>query len=799
MTARPEIAVTFLGGAGSIGASCALVRVAETSILVDCGVRFRADHALPDLDALTGKKLDGIVVTHAHSDHTGGLPVVHEAFPDTPVFLTPPTLDLVTILQQDALRIMSSAEREEDIPLYTERQTESMLSAARMVHHGASVTIGEVIVTFLPASHILGASMVHLQTPGGNVLFTGDYCVTPQKTVEGLDRPALPVDLLVTESTYGNRLHADRKLAEARLVRTVGEALARGGRVLVPAFAIGRAQEVLVLLREALRKGQIPEVPVFVDGMVRSVCGAYAKHEAYVAKPLAREIKASRHPFYTENIRPIARPDDRRAALEAGPCVIVSSSGMLRGGPSASYAAELAPRAEDAILITGYQDEESPGRALLALASQQGPRSLRLGAREVSVRCQFETYSLSAHADRMQMVGLVEALSPQTVALVHGDADAKQGLARSLGERDVALCDDGQTLVRSFRGSAMRPRPKALPSPEMARALVASSSGGPMRAAQLAESWAGRPCDAREIERFTAVLVAAKAARRDEEDTGLLWPIGGGAPREEVLDESDARAATLKALNPKGRLLERCQRLQIEAPARAESSDRDASVVTLTLTIEGETLTSGPQRASSKRLAEHLASERLLALLDEREAGAQADTIPVGEEEEERLRQDNPKGRLLERSSHRGSASPSFDVRPSGSGFVGQGSLATSQGTLSTRRYRAPRAKSVEQAISAELLELLASRGDTPATEAQPGSPSDPRMMLNELRQRKLLRSFGYELLDRRGPPHQPVFVVRGFVERMNGERLLTEPIEAKTRKEGEAAVASQMVTLAMG
>jgi Cft2 family RNA processing exonuclease/dsRNA-specific ribonuclease len=803
-TVRPEIELTFLGGAGAIGASCALVRVAGTSLLVDCGVRFRAEDALPDLDALTGRTLDAIVVTHAHSDHTGGLPVVHEAFPDTPVYLTPPTLDLVGILQRDALKIMSSSEREDDIPLYNERQTESLLRVASPVHHHASVTVGEVCVTFLPASHILGASMVHLQTPGGNVLFTGDYCVTPQKTVDGLQRPALPVDLIVSESTYGDRLHADRRIAEARFVRTVAEILARGGRVLVPAFAIGRAQEVLVLLRDALRKGQIPQVPVFVDGMVRSVCGVYARHEPYVTRALAREIRSSRHPFYTGSIRPVSRPDDRRAVLEAGPCVIVASSGMLRGGPSAFYAAEMAKRAEDAILITGYQDEESPGRALLSLANQQGPRTLRLGEKEIEVRCRFETYSLSAHADRMQMVGLIEALAPETVVLVHGDPEAKRGLARSLGDREVALAGDGDQIVRTLRGqpSSARPRRSALPDRRIAALLVGPATGEPLRAATLAAAWAGRTCDAREIERFVEALVEAGAVRRDEEDPTLLWSLVG-APRPEVLDEHDERAQALKADNPKGRLLELCQRQRLPAPTRTETSDGGAVVVELLLVTDRGPLASGPHTATSKRLAEQLAAHRLLELLEQLgQSGASdgnGEVVVVSEERAEALRQENPKGRLLELSMHRGGHGPAFDIRGALVGFVGRGVLTTQQGALVSKTYSASRAKIVEQAASAELLQVVLQQQPAQAPVVQPGPPSrDPRMTLNEMRQLKLVRGFGYELVERRGPPHQPVFVIRGWIERPDGERVFTERAEARTRKEGEAAVAPWMVALAV-
>jgi Cft2 family RNA processing exonuclease/dsRNA-specific ribonuclease len=833
MSATTELKLTFLGGAGSIGASCALLEAAGTSLLIDCGVRFRADKPLPDLDLLTGKKIDAIIVTHAHSDHTGGLPVAHEAFPSAPILMTPPTLDLVGVLQRDALKIMGMAEREGDMPLYAERQVEGMLQQIRPVHHHHAVQVGEILVTFLPASHILGASMVHFATPAGAALFTGDYSVGAQKTVPALERPALPVDLVVSESTYGNRLHADRGLSEDRLVRAIGETLERGGRVLVPAFAIGRAQEVLLVVKDAMRARRLPEVPVFVDGMVRAVCGVYAQHERYVTPQLARQMRTG-HPFFTGTIRPVRRPDERKEVLDAGPCVIVSSSGMLQGGPSAYYAAELAPGERDAILITGYQDEESPGASLLRLAAERGPRRLRLGGKEVDVRCRFETYGLSAHADRMQMMGLVEALSPTTVVLVHGDREAKESLCRSLGERDVALADDGAQIARSFRKASPTRRGRGPLSAAAARRLVGPDMGEPLRASALALAWLGKAPDGAALERFVGELVAAGAARRDDRDRGLLWslvpaaitPRGGGG-RADRADEP-ALVEQLKAENPKGKLLERCAREGLEPPSFVElpaAPDPDQHVVQATLPAApqtgGKRLDSGPQRAFSQKVAEQLAARALLAQLSGGDPGAgstrsalsggeggdggSGDDAPparVDEAREAELRRHNPKGRLAELCAKQRLDPASLQATPVAGGFLGRGSLLLPDGTtLATGRYLARQAKLAEQAAAAELLDALLG-----AAKAAQGAPSPPpvgkptreaRSVLNEMRQLGLIADYGFEELERRGPAHQPVFVVRGWTEG-DGGRSFTASFEARSRKDAEAAAAPALLALAI-
>jgi Cft2 family RNA processing exonuclease len=834
MSSTSAVQIRFLGGAGQIGASCALVQVAGRSLLIDCGVRFRSANPLPDLDQLTGVALDAIVVTHAHSDHTGALPLAHEAFPEAPIYLTPPTRDLVSVLQRDALKLMHQpGEREADVPLYGERQVEGMLARVHPVHHGESVAVGEVTLTYLPASHILGASMVHLATPAGNLLFTGDYSVTPQRSVPGLPRPLLPVDLVVTESTYGDRLHADRRLAEERLIRTVGEVIERGGRVLIPAFAIGRAQEVILVLREAMRQGKLPRAPLLVDGMVRAVCGVYAQHERYVAPALARQIRSAGHPFFGDTVRPITSPAERRAVASGGAAIIVASSGMLTGGPSAFFAAEFAPNERDAILITGYQDEESPGRALLDLAEARGPRRLVLGGREVEVRCRFEKYSLSAHADRMQMVGLLEALAPRTVVLVHGDAGAKQGLAAGLGAREVILADDGALVERSYPkriASPSRthasplsatPRPPALDA-RAARGLVGPSSGAALDPSALAFAWFGREVAAPERAAFIASLVSLDAVSRDEK--GQLWSTTPGAP------DDRAESAGLKEENPKGKLLELAMRRRLPPPELRESTEGAAFVAEWRWSLDGQALTSGPQMASGRKQAEQLAArvllDRVAAAFPEREAR------PVSEADALDRRARNPKGKVLELCARFHLPPPRFEREEHLRGVAGRACLSLPEaGDRWTAWYLAPQLNDTEQAAYQEVSDLLWAwkQGSLPATApgappppaaAAPGAlppgaasgqppttPADalpprfrgePRGVLNHLRQTGMIGRYEIGLVEQRGPTHQPTFVLSGSVE-IAGDQVTSGPIEGRTRREAEAQVAARLVALAAG
>jgi len=320
-----------------------------------------------------------------------------------------------------------------DVPLYSQPMVEEALNRVIEVpfEHPLPILEETVRVTFFPAGHILGAALVTLISEEGKVLFTGDLSVSPQKTVGGAAIPRGPFDLVISESTYGSRFHPNRDDEERRLAETVAATIKAGGFVLIPAFAIGRAQEVLLVLAHAMETGGIPEFPVYADGMVTRVCSLYRDFPNDVSNGLAKRISKYPHPFFSIDgpIRAVLCPKDREAILRGPPAAIVSSSGMLSGGPSVWYAAELAPKPGSLIAITGYQDEEAPGRRLMELAEGSATdRVLRLGSGTVPVACSVAKYGLSAHADGSQISRFISAVKPHAVALVHGDEKAREDL-----------------------------------------------------------------------------------------------------------------------------------------------------------------------------------------------------------------------------------------------------------------------------------------------------------------------------------------------------------------------------------
>src|SRR5438270_9445472 len=443
--------VVFLGGASGVGASCLAIQLADQWIVVDAGVRVdRKADPLPALSRLEGKDLHAIFVTHAHADHIGALPLLHQAFPTAPIFASRGTSLLMEVMLADALKIMTRRAVEEmELPLYPETLVSGMLTQVRPLSVGEPFTLPMlpgITISASRAGHIAGAVSLGFTAADGSVVVSGDISSTPQRTVLGAVPPPLEhPDLLVLESTYGARLHPNRQAEEQRLAQAVAEGIANGGHTLIPCFGLGRGQELLLLLQDAQERGQIPDFPIFVDGLVRRVCSTYQLLPEALPPRLQRQIRKGFLPFTGPNVTFVQNERDRERILAGPPACIVSSSGMLTGGPSAWYAARLVSQANASILITGYQDEESPGKRLLDVAEHKRD-TLEIGGMSVPVHCQVAKYSLSAHADGAELAGYAAALHPRRVALVHGDDEARAGLRTLHTETDELLPRDGMTL-----------------------------------------------------------------------------------------------------------------------------------------------------------------------------------------------------------------------------------------------------------------------------------------------------------------------------------------------------------------
>jgi Cft2 family RNA processing exonuclease len=386
--------------------------------------------------------IDAILLTHAHMDHSGALPAIYPCYPKIPIYMTQATLSLVTILLQDALKIMElESEREGEIPLYPKQAVEMVLAATRPVPLNTHFELfnGDLRVTFYAAGHILGAAAIFLESKEGSILVSGDISISDQITVSGMPTPPVKPDIVVIESTYGGRKHPPRAEEERRLIQSAADVADKKGRILFPAFAVGRAQEVILILSRAIEQKKLPQIPIFVDGMVRQVCNLYRSYPELLTPWLQKRVAKLGNPFFYEGgpVTPIWDPKIRKDIVRESPAIFVSSSGMLAGGPSQFYAAKLAQQEKDFIAITGYQDEESPGRKIQEVATTGGGL-LRLGQEIVELKCGVGTYGLSAHADSSEIVEILAALQPAHIVLVHGDRTARPELAHLINSRNNA-------------------------------------------------------------------------------------------------------------------------------------------------------------------------------------------------------------------------------------------------------------------------------------------------------------------------------------------------------------------------
>ena len=440
----------FLGGAGEVGGSCMLLSVADRYILFDCGIRVNrtgAD-ALPDLSLLkeTAPTVDAIFVSHAHADHIGALPLAHAMFPAAPIYATRPTQMLSAVMLNNAVNVMES---ETEGTHFTQEAVETTIARMQILPMGEWVDLWDGWrVLFIRSGHILGAVSICLQTPDGTFLYSGDVSTFNQKTIDGFDDiTSLPtIDFMVSEGTYGDGKHPSRNAEEMKLAQAVAEVIEDGGNVLIPSFALGRAQEIVLILKHAMVSKLIPFFPVVTDGLVNAICSVYTSLPEMLGKKIQNFMKNSEQPlFFSDYIR-AARMGEQEAILkDTTPKCIIASSGMLTGGASVTYAKGLCGEAKHAIFLSGYQDAESPGRRLQEL--QSGDTLAFPDGVSATVKCRVERFHLSAHSDQGQLTSVIKNINPKVLALVHGEKNALHALREKLSSKYPITCPANSEII----------------------------------------------------------------------------------------------------------------------------------------------------------------------------------------------------------------------------------------------------------------------------------------------------------------------------------------------------------------
>lgn len=451
--------IQFLGAAGTVTGSMHLVSANGRRVLLDCGL-FQGLKELrqrnwrePPFDP---KTIDAVVISHAHIDHTGSLPLLVRRGYRGPIFCTPATADLLGVLLPDSAHLQEEeadranrhgyTKHKPALPLYTAADAERALGQLERTGYDRPFpVVGDASVTYRTAGHILGAATVDLQLGAGpRVVFSGD--------LGRYDRPILPdpapvpgADVLLLESTYGDRQHPTGTADE--LARVVHDTAGRGGALLIPAFVVDRTQEVLWLLQHLEEERRIPALPVYVDSpSATEVTEIYRRHVEEQDSEMRSSIRDGRDPLKPGRIQFCRTMEESKRLNDLrGPAIIVSASGMATGGRILHHLQHRLPDPRTTVLLVGFQAAGTRGRSL-----QDGAKTIRMFGDEVPVRARVETvHGLSAHADQAETLRWLGGFTraPRTTYLVHGEPEAARAMAQAITARygwAVRIPQDGE-------------------------------------------------------------------------------------------------------------------------------------------------------------------------------------------------------------------------------------------------------------------------------------------------------------------------------------------------------------------
>lgn len=442
--------LSFLGAAGTVTGSKYLLEANDTSVMIDCGLfqgykdlRLRNWEQIP----VDVSRLDAIVLTHAHIDHSGALPLIVKQGYKGPIYATEGTIDLCEILLRDSGRIQEEdayrankyhySKHSPALPLYTEEDAIKVLKHFKPIKLGVGYTVKDTIGFHASrAGHILGSTILSFKVDNRTIVFSGDLGRAHTDLLK--ERATIQyADYLVVESTYGNRLHPDED-AEEDLGRIIRETAKRGGTIVIPSFAVGRTQLILYYLYQLQIKGKLPNIPIVLDSpMAQDATGIFEKHcEEHKIDPkiCSKVCKIAR---YTQNVG-----DSKALHRSVFPQVIIAASGMIEGGRVLHHIKKYGPDHHNTIVFTGFQAPMTRGERILS-----GSKEVKIHGQLIPIRARVEILdNLSSHADYNEMLEWLEGFkkAPAKVFITHGEPDAAAALKEKIEKQfgwDVVIPD----------------------------------------------------------------------------------------------------------------------------------------------------------------------------------------------------------------------------------------------------------------------------------------------------------------------------------------------------------------------
>ncbi|MFH1211554.1 MAG: beta-CASP ribonuclease aCPSF1 [Candidatus Woesearchaeota archaeon] len=435
------IRVTYLGSGRQVGRSALFLQTPESRILLDCGIDVASEREpypfleVPEFDI---KELDAVIISHAHVDHSGFLPYLFKFGYRGPVYCTPPTRDVMALLQLDIVKIMRN---EGEDPIFASEEVKEVVKHTITLNYEEVTDITpDVRLTFYNAGHILGSAMVHLHIGNGlhNLLYTGDLKYAKSNLLSAAETSFPRLETLMIESTYGGReanmptTREQEKLFAENVVKTLN----RGGKVLCPVLGVGRSQEIIVAAEKLIREGLIPsDVSIYIDGMVWDITAIHTAYPEFLNSVMRKQIfHKDNNPFLMPNIKRVGSQKERQQVIEdAGPCIILATSGMLVGGPSVQYLRSFAEDKRHTLVFTCYQGEGSLGRMLLMGGREFNYRDGK-NIVTVSVLMEVLRYEITGHSDRKELMSFVQHLNPRPKKVIvnHGENSRCLDLSKSI-------------------------------------------------------------------------------------------------------------------------------------------------------------------------------------------------------------------------------------------------------------------------------------------------------------------------------------------------------------------------------
>ncbi|MEJ7641385.1 MAG: beta-CASP ribonuclease aCPSF1 [Candidatus Nitrosocosmicus sp.] len=436
-----EVMLYCLGGVKQVGRSCFVVVTPESKIMLDCGINpgeNQSYNAYPRIDWFNFnlEELDAVVISHAHIDHQGFLPTLYKFGYNGPIYCTEPTLPLMALLQMDSIKLSKS--NGAYLP-YEIRDVNESIKHCIPIPYGKPTDISpDITITLKNAGHIMGSATVHINIAGThNILYTGDYKYAKTQLLDSAISNYPRVETVITESTYGSSgdIMPDQYSVYSTFTESINQTLKQGGKVLIPVPAVGRAQEIMLVLDKEMREGRLIESPIFIEGMISEASAIHMSYAHYLGYDVRKSVFQGINPFqssYFTVINGLSKRDE--VFNDDSPSIIMATSGMLEGGPSVEYFKEISPKPQNKIIFVSYQINGTLGRRVLDGTISEASMVDKNGKMKVvPVRCSKQKIDgFSGHSDFNQILSFISRVKPKRVLVNHGEKSKSENIASSI-------------------------------------------------------------------------------------------------------------------------------------------------------------------------------------------------------------------------------------------------------------------------------------------------------------------------------------------------------------------------------